>query len=779
MGGSKGGSQIIGYRYYMAIQMGIARGPIDEIVQIDVGDVRAWPLPDGDANSVSGLMTIAEGPNGLGVAQYEDGTYETLDGSTINTIRATGEYNVAAENLFGGDKKEGGVAGSLRAFMGSSGQVIPAYIKNLMGGRVPDFRGVVTLWFDGLVTSINPYPKKWEFRVRRTNSGWDGDVWQPSLAAIWMRGGTIKGMNGAHILYETLTNRDWGRGLSRDWIEETSWLKAAQTLYNEGLGLCLRYSRQSELSGFIQEVVDHIGGSIYPDRTTGRLVLTLLRDDYDADDLPLFTYDTGLIALNDVETSGQDDLVNEVVVKWSDPITKTERSARVQNLALSQSMGASNSTTTSYAGIPEVDLALRMCQRDLEAGSNALKRFTVVLDRRAWRLSPGMPFRISVPDRNIFNAVLRAGKVTESGDGDGRITVQAALDTFGLPSSSFISAQVGEWMPPSREALIADKLVVREANYAELVRAIDPANLNILSPSTGIIGTVVGKPSALSQGYDLRITPEGADEANIGGGTFSPYIVSDEAIGADMGPTTFSFEASSDFGIVTAGMVTQFGDEIGRITAIDTELSTVTILRGCYDTIPVPHPAGTTLFFVSDEVGSDGREYASGESVDVQILPFTSTSKLPQSIAPVISLDIVGRQGRPYPPARMMVNGDHFSDLPEQNGDLVLSWAHRDRIVQQDQLIGHEEASVGPEAGTTYTVRVYDDTTLLRTVTGVTGTGWTYTTAMRATDGIDLQVTFEIESVRDGFTSFNKYRFVVEYEPSGYGVSGYGDAYGN
>lgn len=761
--GSKGAGQTIGYRYYMSILMGLSRGPVDEIVQIDVGDVRAWPLPDGDSESVSGLMTIAEGPDGQGVSQYEDGTSEFVLASTINTARATGDYTIAAENLFGGDKREGGVAGALRVMMGSVTQVVPTYIKAMMGGRVPDFRGVATLFFDGLVTSMNPYPKKWEFRVRRTNSGWDGEVWQPALAAIWMRNGTIKAMNGAHILYEAFTNRDWGRGLSRDWIDETTWLTAAQTLYNEGFGLCLRYNRQSELSAFIQEVVDHIGGSIYPDRSSGKLALSLLRDDYDIEDTPLFTMDSGLIALNDVETASQEDLVNEVVVKWTDPISKTERSARVQNLALNQSMGASNSTTRTYAGVPDVDLALRLCQRDLEANSNSLKRFTVVLDRRAWRLTPGMVFRISVPERNIFNAVLRAGKVTESGGGDGRITVQAGLDVYGLPSASFIASQPQEWVPPSREAVIADKLVVREANYGELIRALDPANLSILAPTAGFIGTIVGKPSPLSQGYDLLITPDGSTSANTGSGTFAPYVVSANPIPASMQPVTFAFNEVSDIGLVSVGVAVQFGDEIGRLDDIDMVLGTVTIARACYDTVPLPHPAGTTFFFVVNEVGSDRREYVSGESVDVQVLPFTSTSKLSATIAPIITLDVTGRQGRPYPPARVLVNGVHYSLAGPQTSPINLTWAHRDRIVQQDQLISHDEVSVGPEPGTTYTVRVYDGTTLVRTVSALSGTDWSYTAGMKTSDGVGSSVTFEIESVRGGLVSHNKHRFTVEY----------------
>ncbi len=67
MGSIKGGGSVtVGYRYYMSLQMGLCRGPLDEIEQINVGDVRAWPVPDGDSQSESGLMVIATGPSGYG-----------------------------------------------------------------------------------------------------------------------------------------------------------------------------------------------------------------------------------------------------------------------------------------------------------------------------------------------------------------------------------------------------------------------------------------------------------------------------------------------------------------------------------------------------------------------------------------------------------------------------------------------------------------------------------------------------------------------------------------
>ena len=140
--------QTIGYHYLMSLLSGLWRGPLNEIVAIKVGDKVAW---QGSVSDDS--------------VQY-----------------------INQPNLFGGEKKEGGIQGAFRVFMGAPTQVLPgatAYnlgkpvgartlpnVKTAIGGLVSDFRGVVTVWYDGLVTSMNPYPKEWKYRGRRTTAGW-------------------------------------------------------------------------------------------------------------------------------------------------------------------------------------------------------------------------------------------------------------------------------------------------------------------------------------------------------------------------------------------------------------------------------------------------------------------------------------------------------------------------------------------------------------------------------------------------------------------------------
>lgn len=870
--GSKGGSVTVGYRYSMTLQMGLCRGAVDEIVQIEAGGLNAWPFavsktetealdkyvfrvtstvaqfylsldptpgaaietlsvvngqevqfevtaPSGmtvlttyyvvnvqtlivsgtrptrvyfelaatpggtpiatpfttssfkvtvSGGGVNGanVLTIARGPNGTGVAQFLDGTSESRPGSDIVTASVSSRYRINAPELFGGDKKEGGLDGTLDVYLGGSNQTYSGWFKALVGGLVPDFRGIVSMVFDGLVTSLNPYPKPWKVRVRRVFSGWDGEVWEPALAVIWLRDNTIKAMNPAHIIYECLTNRSWGRGFSRSRIHEPSFLATAQTLFNENFGLCLRYNRQTEIEEFIKEVIDHMGGYLRIDRDTGQIALGLLRGDYDPASLPLFTYNSGLISVEEDETASQDDLVNEVIVKFMDPITNKEKAGRVQNLASVQDSEGKNSTQRVYSGLPTSDLALRVAQRDLKVNATALKRYTVILDRRAWRIQPGSVFRIQAPDLGITNVVLRAGKVREGRWGDGRITVQAVLDVFGMPATSFASVQQPTWSEPNRNPEPATRRLLREATYHDLVRNLSPADLAAVDPTSGTIAVAAGRPTPLSQGYTVSsktsAEPSFEDQSP---GNFVPTAILQSSVAAHQ--TTIAIVDGVNLNEVEINGQAQVGDEIMQVTSLvvnpDGVSGTMTVNRGVVDTIPQNHASGMAVLFIADDASSDVREYAQSEVVQVKLRPFTSVTTLSLGSAPTDSLSISARHNRPWLPGNMRINGARFNETGTVTTNMVLTWAHRNRLVVRDQFVAHGDPSTSLEPGVQYEIRVFNGTgatTPLRTVTVASDT-WTYTTAMMAADGIGSQVVFEVRSVRSGVFSQFFYRFTV------------------
>lgn len=735
--------QTIGYNYLMSLHMGLGRGPVNEIPEIRAGDVTMIDTP----------ICIAE------------------SGQLVEINRP---------DLFGGETKEGGIRGPMYIYNGAADQelqgaltssvgTLPA-IASALGGDVPSFRGVVTVWFDGLVASLNPYPKEWSFRVRRTTAGWfNNDPWYPAKATISLtgsRGGSIRAMNGAHMLYEINTNPEWGRGMDPSLIDENSYIRAANQLCDEGLGLCIPWFRQENIKEFIPVVINHIGGVQYLDRETGKMTLRLIRNDYVVNDLPLFTPDTGLLDIEDDDASGEDTAYNEIIVKGFDPSIKQDISVRVQNLASIQALGEILSNTIEYKGIPTLGLLSRIAERELKV-QLPLRRMTVVLDRRGWRIAPGMPFRISWPGKGISNLVLRAGDVADGTMLDGRIRVKAVEDVFAMPETSYVTPTTPQWTPPSFTPAPSPESRLIEPNWRDYYRRSEPAERDAVIEGNSFIGMLAKDPSGVqTQGYDLATKTGAESYVNQINGGFTAWLT----LAADIDPLDTTLEVEADnvgrfMDEFVEGMVVLIDDEQIEFTAFDEITLLATIKRGVADTIPAAHLAAATIWLVDDEIVSDGRVYGEGETVFGKALTRTSTGLLDISLATEESITVDQRVFRPYPPGDVKVDavsiyllGDTLYPAP------VLTWAHRDRIVQADTVVGHTEGSVGPEPGTTYTVRVFaeDEITLLRTTSAISGTTWTYDSAMQAADGNPLSVFIELESVRDDLASYFMYRFLVK-----------------
>lgn len=712
---------IVGYRYYMSIQMGIARGPIDALLEIKIGDISAW------TGSVS------------------DNT----------------QFDIDRPDLFGGEEKEGGIKGTVDVQVGYQNQTYPNYLKDEMGGGlIPEFRGVTTLFYRGLITVNNPYPKTWKMRVQRRTAGWHGATfWYGEKVSIDLPG-PIYAMNPAHIIYECATNPVWGRGLPTSILDDASFRAAADTLYAEGFGICLRWNRQDDLDKFVQSIINHIAAAIYIDRQSGLLTLKLLRADYDINEIPTFNYDTGLIDITDDQSGSTETSFNEIVVKYHDPITDLDGQVRVQNLASFQSLGSIISTTVDYPGLPTPNLAALVAQRDLDVQSPDLRRMTLKFDRRGGVIEPGSVFNLVVPSRGIAFITMRAGNIEDSPLNDGTITVTAIQDVFSLPSTSYLDPEISAWVPPDRTAVEISNRRIEEGNYWDASISLPPATLDTLDVDSGAIKTFAEQPTALSMEYvvDTAAGSEAFVERGIGGWEPVARLTAD----IDEYATAITFDTQSNTHLIVPSVTALIGDEIVSVDVIDTAAGTATIVRGIIDTIPAPHLDNDYVWFqYALPTGGDGREYVDGETVHVKLLTRTSSAKLSELAAPTDDIVIGGRQGRPYPPGNVRVNGERFAEVTPQTGDVVLTWAHRDRVMQNSVIVGHSAGSTGPEPGTTYTIRIYDGLSLIRTVSGLTGTTYNYDITTAYGDGDLVTPRFELESIRGGKVSWQHYTFDV------------------
>lgn len=890
MGSSK--KQTVGYRYYMGMHFGLCHGPVDEVKEVRAGDRTAWRGSIADSASVS----------------------------------------VNAPELFGGDKKEGGLQGALDVMMGGPSQAQNSYLASKLGGLVPAFRGIVSaVWRGGLVSSNNPYIKPWAFKVKRIVGGWSGgSAWNPSKAPILLpgfeplspvgpslMGGTVaggefssssitsllsapaagvgsaylaaislapsvdsdnnskvvtcyvaiggetvwseqvrfsgqgnyvvrrqinyeghgavefkvgisgstwlgalrinsvailgstpyssiasslsigpdspefgvvqnaagdrryvyfddpvgfgsnlwgrsdsiteRGMNPAHVVYECLTNTEWGMGYPASAIDEAKFTSAADKLFSEGFGLCMIWNKQETIENFIRLVLEHAGGILYVDPATGKFALKLIRDDYVASTLPVFG-PSNLVAASDYQRKAWGETVNEVTVVYRDLKNNKDASVTVQDLANIQTQGAVVAQTKQYPGIPVGKIAQRVAMRDLNALSTPLARVKLAANRKAWALIPGDVFRLNWPDFGVADVVFRVLEVNRGTLQDGTITIDAVEDVFGLPSSTYVADQPGGWTEPTSEPKSAQFRKVVEAPYWDLALSLSAADIAYLDPLSGYVETLAASPSGDSLNYEINTKTGAADYADRAVAEFCPTATLSTPISKTAG--AIAFTDAIDVDLVTAGGYAIIGDEYVGITAVDASAGTATITRGLLDTVPADHATGARIWFADGYIGADPTEYASGEVVSVKMAPRTGVGELPVGAAPADSITIARRHNRPYAPGLFRISGQAY---PAALVDVALSasWAHRDRLTQTAYLVQQSEGNIGPEAGTTYTVQLWNHatSTLIQGFAGLTGTSQAF--ASLPSGAYVLRV--DLWSVRGGLGSYQKQSHVFDY----------------
>lgn len=348
---------------------------------------------------------------------------------------------------------------------------------------------------------------------------------------------------------------------------------------------------------------------------------------------------------------------------------------------------------------------------------------------------------------------------------DGAISITWVENAFGLPDDSYLVPDPGLWVNPIPDPAAPEHAGLTEAPYFELVRAYRENNPFASTVSVDPDACYVGAVGSTDDPYWYAIglwTRTGA-YSYIERDTASRAVsvVLAEAMGVE-----HQTVLAQDFGVDTTDWDdfflanTVYGiceSEIFRIDDLATGFPT--LHRGCLDTVPQPHPIGAEILIVPSAQyhALDPTAWAETQSVDAYL---TSDSANGTGLGTdPVTLVMAARQDRPYPPGNVQLNGLRY---PAEIGDtdlLTVTWSHRDRTLQSDGPIQTQTAgNIGPEAGTTYTLRLYDQTdSLVRTETGLAGTTYTWTTE-EADSGLsggilNRSLRIELESVRDGRTS--------------------------
>lgn len=554
-------------------------------------------------------------------------------------------------------------------------------------------------------------------------------------------------MNPAHIIRECLTDPDWGMGYQDADIDNTSFTAAADKLYDEAMGISLLWNKQTTIDDFVATIIKHIDGALFLDRTTGKFHLKLVRDDYDIGSVVNLN-PSNIAKVDNFGRPNTGELTNSVTVKYWDSVTGKDASVTVQDIALVQMQQGTIGITVDYPGFTNPTIATRVAERDLTTLSVPLISCTIYANAAAKDLNIGSVFSWTWPDYEVEDLPMRVVGIAFGDGKNNQVRLTCTQDIYKLPASAIVIVDAPV-LPTTTEApQAATRRAAFELPYLEAVQqngqtAVD-AILNT-DPEVGYVGVAVGRPT---NGHITAsmYTNAGAGYALEDSLEFSPTAL----LAADLDKATTIFAISDPKEILNAANGTWFtlGDEI--MVKMGYAAPNLTVKRGALDTVPQEHTVDDVLVFWDAFAGIDFTSYSDGESVAIKVTTTTTRGELAIALAPVDTVELAGRMYRPYPPGQFKINTDYYPGAVY--GAITVSWVHRDRLLQTGgAYLGMLDAGVGPEPGTTYTVRIYDEdaTTLLNTESGITGTSST-----PYTPSVDANIKVELEAERDGVVSF-------------------------
>lgn len=743
--------------YYMSVHLGVCHGPA-ELKAIIVGEKIAW---EGTASAESTL-------------------------------------SISKRDLFGGNKKEGGVAGQVRFMPGDPPASNPSMLESLAkrlgktAATCPAFTGLCNLFFVGSVSadtggfywsSNSPYLKSVWAKVRRIPTAFSAAIGEPSN---YSNMGTEA--NPSHMIYECLTNTEWGAGTSSSMIDTSSFQNAAKILSAEGFGLSMIWTQQATIESFISEILDHIQGTLFTNPKTGLLTLKLIRDDYNPELLAELTPDNCRVTKFQRKLWGE--TINEINVSWTNPENEEEEVVTMHDLANIEMQGGIVSETRNYYGVRTAALAAMIAARDIRSAAAPLASYEIVADRRFWFLVPGDVIKITYPKYKAYGVVLRVNNVDYGKPGDSRIKITAIEDIFGLPQSSYSVPSGTGWSEQSFAPTDMAHTEIITLPYFFSAKVAARAALSAVDYPSVLLGMLASTPVSDARSFELYA--ELADTTgtlvwtDLGTKAITPRTETLVDIPAQAETILTAAQAGLSYlsvgGAPEAGgfAVLGTGDdtkmEICLISHVATDYSSITLQRGVMDTTPKAWPKGTALWFIDSEgLWGDSSLFADGESPNLKALMSTSLGTQAVDDGIVYSEALSGRPHYPLRPANVTVGGTSFGVYYHSGtGDIAVTWANRNRLTEDTQIVKWTDGDVTGEVGQTTKISVLDmDRNEITVHDGLAGTSFSLPFAsLGGLGAVIVRVTAE----RDGFESLQGHEILVS-DGTGYGTD-YGNDYG-
>lgn len=623
-----------------------------------------------------------------------------------------------------------------------------------VGGTTPAYRDICYIVNDtehalfGTSSSI----KAWAYELRRIPNGLGLTTGQNILAG---------GANCASVLYEILTDTDWGYAFPTADVDASDFTAAALTLADEGNGFSFLLDRQEDLGDMVRRLEEQMDGVLFKDPFTAKWKIKLARADYNILTVPEVNA-TNLLELVSFNRGTWEGTSNQVRTPFDDASDNYKSTyGFAQDMANAQITGRNTSTSITHPGVKDRDLANAIAWREMRTLSVPMAAGTAIVDRTFFGVLPGDVLGLTDADLNYTRLPIRIKSVDYGDLLNDRIRIEFVQDSFFAAVGVFDPAPASAWIPLS-DTLVAfatDGQLAIEAPRGLTLR--DPNSLDPITDKLYVAARKQG-PEAVFQIVERNAVGAPAG-AYVSAGLVPQFALLGELL-LDLGPGSAyplasltmvpnpDTQAAALAAIPTVTDIAGLGTDLLTLCMVGDEFFLVTsatasgnnvqlsgVYRAVMDSVQGDHAAGAKVFMLFAGGGLSSSTILAGNNVDVKLLPQSVSALLAEVSATTIALTMANRTRRPYPPASFDLNG---TTLDTTNVDLDGSGSGEDVGVLVDSIVRRDFRTVNeippltadaatlfadfPAANTTTVeVEVLNGVAVLASTTGISGTSTT------------------------------------------------------
>lgn len=269
----------VGFDYYLGIDMALCWGELDSITAIQLDD--EFLIKAGEERTHTGGVVPAAG--------FLKPTF----GQRTISVRDL--------NFTGGSLKGGGIEGDISFYYGTQNQPRSEYLarvltesgetETLASGEVvprasllPSYKGVARMIWEGGLLTERPTAPQFQVHVQR---------FPTTLTTAFTKirdNGTTADANPIHVIYEILTDVNWGLAIDPSLINRDSFIAAAKKCFEEENGFSRTIDSPKQAFGVIQNISDQVNGFLFQNED-GLFEYTLNRKTYEETTNAILDYD--------------------------------------------------------------------------------------------------------------------------------------------------------------------------------------------------------------------------------------------------------------------------------------------------------------------------------------------------------------------------------------------------------------------------------------------------------------------------------------------------------